>query len=139
MTLGMLTGDQAARLKQAGLDYYNHNLDTSPEYLSARSSPPGPIRIAWTLSTTCASRHQGLLRRHRRHGRGARRSRRPDRQLGQPASASGKRADQYAGAGRGYAARAPEQLDPIDFIRTIAVARILMPASRCGCRPAART
>ena len=32
VTLGMLTGDQATRLKQAGLDYYNHNLDTSPEY-----------------------------------------------------------------------------------------------------------
>ena len=32
VTLGMLTGPQAARLKDAGLDYYNHNLDTSPEY-----------------------------------------------------------------------------------------------------------
>ena len=30
-TLGMLTGDQAQRLKGAGLDYYNHNLDTAPE------------------------------------------------------------------------------------------------------------
>lgn len=32
VTLGMLTGVQAVRLKEAGLDYYNHNLDTSPEY-----------------------------------------------------------------------------------------------------------
>ena len=31
-TLGMLTADQARRLKDAGLDYYNHNLDTSPEF-----------------------------------------------------------------------------------------------------------
>ncbi len=31
-TLGMLREDQAGRLRQAGLDYYNHNLDTSPEY-----------------------------------------------------------------------------------------------------------
>ncbi len=31
-TLGMLTPPQAQRLKSAGLDYYNHNLDTSPEY-----------------------------------------------------------------------------------------------------------
>jgi len=31
VTLGMLTGPQAERLKAAGLDYYNHNLDTSPE------------------------------------------------------------------------------------------------------------
>ncbi|MDB5411555.1 MAG: bioB [Rhodospirillales bacterium] len=34
MTLGMLTADQAAQLKAAGLDYYNHNVDTSPEYYS---------------------------------------------------------------------------------------------------------
>ncbi len=33
-TLGMLTRPQAERLKDAGLDYYNHNLDTSPEYYS---------------------------------------------------------------------------------------------------------
>src|SRR5262245_26274883 len=31
-TLGMLTADQARRLKASGLDYYNHNLDTSPEF-----------------------------------------------------------------------------------------------------------
>jgi len=31
-TLGMLTSAQSARLKTAGLDYYNHNIDTSPEY-----------------------------------------------------------------------------------------------------------
>src|SRR5215216_1482985 len=32
LTLGMLDGAQAQRLKGAGLDYYNHNLDTSPEF-----------------------------------------------------------------------------------------------------------
>ena len=32
MTLGMLDAEQAQSLKQAGLDYYNHNLDTAPEY-----------------------------------------------------------------------------------------------------------
>lgn len=32
LTLGMLSEEQARRLAQAGLDYYNHNLDTSPEY-----------------------------------------------------------------------------------------------------------
>ncbi len=32
MTLGMLEGKQASALAEAGLDYYNHNLDTSPEY-----------------------------------------------------------------------------------------------------------
>jgi biotin synthase len=32
MTLGMLTADQVRQLKAAGLDYYNHNIDTSPEH-----------------------------------------------------------------------------------------------------------
>ena len=32
VTLGMLTQPQSKKLKEAGLDYYNHNLDTSPEY-----------------------------------------------------------------------------------------------------------
>ena len=32
MTLGMLQEHQAQRLAEAGLDYYNHNLDTSPEF-----------------------------------------------------------------------------------------------------------
>ena len=32
VTLGMLTESQTKRMKEAGLDYYNHNLDTSPEY-----------------------------------------------------------------------------------------------------------
>ena len=34
-TLGMLSADQAQRLSSAGLDYYNHNLDTSAEYYSS--------------------------------------------------------------------------------------------------------
>ncbi len=32
MTLGLLNREQAVQLKEAGLDYYNHNVDTSPEY-----------------------------------------------------------------------------------------------------------
>jgi biotin synthase len=35
MTLGMLTGRQATALAEAGLDYYNHNIDTSPEHYGA--------------------------------------------------------------------------------------------------------
>lgn len=34
MTLGMLTDDQSKKLKTAGLDYYNHNIDSSPEFYS---------------------------------------------------------------------------------------------------------
>ena len=54
-TLGMLTGEQAERLKAAGLDYYNHNLDTSPEF-TAKSSPPALIRTGSTRSAMCARR-----------------------------------------------------------------------------------
>src|SRR5690606_32085607 len=32
MTLGMLSEGQALKLKEAGLDFYNHNIDTSPDY-----------------------------------------------------------------------------------------------------------
>ena len=49
-TLGMLTPTQAQRLQDAGLDYYNHNLDTSPEYLRRRSSPRAPTRTGSTRS-----------------------------------------------------------------------------------------
>src|SRR5579872_6132578 len=34
-TLGMLTAPQAARLREAGLDFYNHNVDTSPEFYAS--------------------------------------------------------------------------------------------------------
>ena len=38
-TLGMLKDGQAERLKEAGLDFYNHNLDTSEEYYGKIISP----------------------------------------------------------------------------------------------------
>lgn len=38
MTLGMLSPEQVARLKAAGLDFYNHNIDTSPEYYAQIAS-----------------------------------------------------------------------------------------------------
>ena len=70
VTLGMLSGPQTAKLKAAGLDYYNHNLDTSPEYYDKVITTrrlPGPVGYA----LPCARRrHQCVLRRHCRHGRG---------------------------------------------------------------------
>ena len=53
-TLGMLNAAQAQRLKASGLDYYNHNLDTSPEYLRRHhhhAHLSGPPRYA---RRTCA-------------------------------------------------------------------------------------
>src|SRR5215207_9390491 len=89
-TLGMLTPAQAKRLKVSGLDYYNHNLDTSPDHHDAHL--PGSPRYA-QCGARC--RHPCLLRRHRRHGRGGRGPRRHDRSAGKPAGASGIRADQH--------------------------------------------
>ena len=106
-TLGMLTGEQAARLKASGLDYYNHNLDTSPEYYGAIITTRTYQDRLDTLDTCARCRHPCLLRRHRRHGRGAGGPRRHDRDAGQPAGASGKRADQHAGAGGRHAACEP--------------------------------
>lgn len=45
MTLGMLTSGQAKTLAEAGLDYYNHNLDTSRNF-TKKSSPRVPTMIA---------------------------------------------------------------------------------------------
>ena len=50
VTLGMLEAEQARRLKDSGLDYYNHNLDTSPEFYGTIIT----IRTASTRSSTCA-------------------------------------------------------------------------------------
>ena len=48
-TLGMLTPEQAAELRQAGLSAYNHNLDTSPEYYgqitTTRKYEVGPLEL----------------------------------------------------------------------------------------------
>ncbi len=57
-TLGMLTPPQAQRLKHSGLDYYNHNLDTSPEYLRRHHHDPhlsGAPRHARRMCATPAS------------------------------------------------------------------------------------
>src|SRR5206468_4452445 len=57
MTLGMLDAGQARSLKDAGLDYYNHNLDTAPEFygriISTRTYRTGWIR--WRMCATRAS------------------------------------------------------------------------------------
>ncbi len=75
-TLGMLKDGQADGLKAAGLDYYNHNLDTSAGILRRGDHDarlPGPARHAGARPR---GGHQRLLRRHRRHGRDARAARR---------------------------------------------------------------
>ena len=130
ITLGMLTDDQAEALKQAGLDFYNHNLDTAPEYydriVSTRSYQDrldtiDRVRTAG-LQLCCG----GIL------GMGETRAQRVS--LMQQLAAL----DPYPESVpinhlirvEGTPLQDAEPLDPIEFVRTVAVARITMPRAR---------
>ena len=129
VTLGMLKGEQAQALKQAGLDYYNHNLDTSPEFY-------GEIITTRTyedrLDTLECVREAGI------HvccggivGMGESRRERAGliAQLANldpyPESVPINNLVQVPGT----PLAGTEPLDPFEFVRTIAVARITMPRS----------
>ena len=129
VTLGMLTEEQAARLKEAGLDYYNHNLDTSPEYY-------GNVITTRTfqdrLETLDHVRDQGInVCSGGILGMGESRSDRASmlRELcnlpKHPESVPINMLVQVEGT----PLFGVDELDPLEFVRTIAVARILMPTS----------
>lgn len=129
MTLGMLDDSQAQRLAEAGLDYYNHNLDTSPEYYGNiittrtyqdRLDTLGNVRNAGIK--VCSG---GILG------------------LGEKVSDRAALLVQLANLPKppesvpinmlmkveGTPMADNEDVDSFDFIRTIAVARIMMPTS----------
>ena len=129
VTLGMLSATQTARLRDAGLDYYNHNLDTSPEFygevISTRSYQDRLDTLQHVRDAginVCAGGIVGL----------------------------GEGQDDRAGLLQQLAnlPRHPESVpinllvrvegtplaeaeppDPFDFVRTLAVARLIMPQS----------
>ena len=129
MTLGMLTDEQAEELAAAGLDYYNHNLDTSAEYY-------GEI-----ITTRCYQDRLDTLRRVREAGmkvccggilgmgEGSEDRASLLQQLANlpthPESVPINMLVRVAGTPLAE----QQDLDPIEFIRCIAVARILMPSS----------
>ncbi len=128
-TLGMLTGEQARALKDAGLDYYNHNLDTAPDYYDSiihtrqyqdRLDTLGHVRDAG-LKTCCG----GIV------GMGETRAHRIGLLLAlatlpaHPDSVPINKLVQVAGTPLHGSA----ELDPFEFVRMIAVARIAMPRS----------
>jgi biotin synthase len=129
VTLGMLTGPQAARLKKAGLDYYNHNLDTSPDYyrhvISTRTYQD-------RLDTLEEVRNAGI---HVCCGGIVGMGESAEDRVGlihalatlpvHPESVPINALVRIDGTPQGLAA----PLDPIDFVRMIAVARIAMPRS----------
>lgn len=129
MTLGALSDEQTRALAEAGLDYYNHNLDTSPEYYGEiittrtyqeRLDTLGRVRDAGMkvcsggivgMGESAADRY-GLLQQL------ANMPAHPDSvPINNLVKVKGTPLDNV------------DDLDPFDFIRTIAVARIMMPAS----------
>lgn len=129
MTLGMLDGDQALRLKDAGLDYYNHNIDTSERYYAEvittrsfqdRLDTLDLVRAAGI--NVCAGGIVGM---------------------GETAGDRISMLETLAGLEEppgsvpinmlmpmaGTPLANVEKLDPIEMVRTIATARILMPRS----------
>jgi biotin synthase len=129
-TLGMVNEAQALELKAAGLDYYNHNLDTSPEYYEKiittrtyqdRLDTLEAVRNAGM--NVCCGGIVGM-------GEG------PEDRVGllhtlatlpeHPESVPINQLVRVAGT---PLAETAATLDPFDFVRTIAVARILMPRS----------
>jgi biotin synthase len=129
VTLGMLTAPQAQKLKQAGLDYYNHNIDTSPDYyrhvISTRTFQERLDTLAHVREAGIHVCCGGIV------GMGEKES---DR-VGMihalatlPVHPESVPINALVGADT-PAARRAEKIDPIDFVRTIAVARITMPQS----------
>jgi biotin synthase len=128
-TLGMLTGAQAERLRRSGLDYYNHNLDTSPEFY-------GEI-----ITTRCYQDRLDTLEHVREAGinvccggivgmgEGI------EDRIGMIATLASLPVHPESVPINmlvqvdGTPLAGTTKLDPLDFVRTIAVARITMPAS----------
>ncbi|MCF6252162.1 MAG: biotin synthase BioB [Methylococcaceae bacterium] len=130
VTLGMLTDNQTQALKQGGLDYYNHNLDTSEDYYSEvittrtyQDRLDTLARVRDSGINVCCGGIVGMgesdddranllieLANLPKHPESV-----PINMLVQV---------------EGTPLQGTESLDPIIFIRTIAVARILMPQSR---------
>ena len=129
-TLGMLRAEHVAQLREAGLDYYNHNLDTAPEFY-------GEI-----ISTRDYQDRLDTLERVRQAGINV---------CSGGIVGMGESLTQRAGLITQLANLDPypesvpinnlvkvegtplenaEELDPLDFVRTIAVARITMPTAR---------
>jgi biotin synthase len=127
MTLGMLNADQAHELDAAGLDYYNHNLDSAPDFypqiITTRTYQDRLDTLAHVRSAGIKVCSGGIV------GMGESRLQRAGliAQLAglQPYPESVPINNLVAVEGTPLAHAEP--LDPFEFVRTIAVARITMP------------
>jgi len=126
-TLGMLTPGQAAQLKSAGLDYYNHNLDTSAEFYGEIISTRTYQQRLDTLAAVRAAGLKvccgGIIGMGESADDRAQLLRTLANLPEHPESVPINRLVKVPGT---PLAQAPE-VDPFDFVRTCAVARVLMP------------
>lgn len=129
MTLGMLDKEQASELAQAGLDYYNHNLDTSPEFydkiITTRTYQDRLDTLAHVRDAGMKICSGGIL------GMGEKETDRAKLliQLSTLAPHPESVPINMLVKVEGTPLDQVEALDPIEFVRTIAVARIMMPTS----------
>lgn len=130
MTLGMLTDDQAHALAEAGLDYYNHNLDTSADFYGQIISTR---QFEDRLETLDRVRDAGIhvccggivgMGESRRQRAGLLAT------LANLSPAPESVPINQLVPVPGTPLHGTPALDPLEFVRTIAVARILMPKAR---------
>lgn len=129
MTLGMLSENQASELAEAGLDYYNHNLDTSPEYygdiITTRTYGDRLETLDHVRSAGMKVCSGGIL------GMGEKQDDRIGLILnlanlpGHPESVPINMLIRI----KGTPMENMDDVDPLEFVRAIAVARIVMPKS----------
>ena len=128
-TLGMLTQSQAQRLKQAGLDYYNHNLDTSESYydqiITTRTYQDRLDTLARVREAGIHVCCGGILGMGEAVDDHAAMLRTLANLPVHPESVPINMLVRVEGTPLANA----QPLDPLDFVRTIAVARIMMPTS----------
>ena len=129
LTVGMLKEEQAKQLKQAGLDYYNHNLDTSPEYYEKiittrcyqdRLDTLEHVRNA-DINVCCGGIVGMGETRHDRCSFLTQLANLPEPPQSVPIN--------MLIPMKGTPLAEQKTLDPIEFVRTIAIARIMMPTS----------
>lgn len=129
VTLGMLEEHQAKRLKEAGLDFYNHNLDTSPEFygeiINTRTYQDRLDTLSYVRDAginVCSGGIVGMGEgRHDRAGLLAALANLPSHPESVPIN--------LLVQVEGTPLDGIDNLDPFEFVRTIAVARIMMPQS----------
>jgi biotin synthase len=129
VTLGMLSAAQTTRLKESGLDYYNHNLDTSPEFygeiISTRTYQDRLDTLQYVRDAginVCAGGIVGMGEgREDRAGLLQQLANLPRHPESVPINLLVRV--------EGTPLAEVEPPDPFDFVRTLAVARLLMPKS----------